>query len=202
MCVQCKYAWVRLPAYILHGQWMKRERGMFACVCVCVCLCVFVCVYVCICERCMSVCVQGRWIVSHHLWLIKRRQSKRLILTHCLMAKTRRWTHNPKTQRHTQTFSVTLIRFLFKLSLYFCPSTSLILSWTYSYTQFAHVHTHTLSHTQAQWTGTVLTPPYVGAVADAKTRGTSRYQQSTACLIPLTHHHLTDLIIYHTRIIQ
>lgn len=89
-------------------------------------------------------------------------------------------------------FSVTF--FLFKLSLLFLSfhlsCTLLHMSWFVSQ-----------KHTHREHMSSVLTPPYVrlGVVADAKTRGTSQYQQSTACLLPLTHHHLTVLIIYHTR---
>lgn len=64
-----------------------------------------------------------------------------------------------------------------------------------------HIYAHAHTYTAMQGMSTVLTPPYVGlgVVADAKTRGTSQYQQSTACLLPLTHHHVTVLIINHTK---
>lgn len=47
----------------------------------------------------------------------------------------------------------------------------------------------------------VLTLPYVGlgVVADAKIRGTSYYQQCTACLLQLTHQHVSVLIVKHTK---
>lgn len=154
-----------------------------------------VCLPVCQCVSCVSawVHVQGRWIVSHQLWLIKRRQSKWLILTHCLMVKTRRWTHTPGCA-HTCPISQSLDFFL---NCLFCafpprlstPFCSFMDKCAFSEERKKSTHVHT--HTHTQWTSSVLTPPYVGlgVVADAKTRGTSRYQQSTACLLPLTHHH-------------
>lgn len=92
LCAKCKYAWVRLPAHILHGQWMKaREGTRYANTCVSLHLCG---------------CFHGRWTVSHHLWLIKRRQSKRLILTHCLMAKKTTDGHTCLHTHHTHTSSM------------------------------------------------------------------------------------------------
>lgn len=57
-------------------------------------------------------------------------------------------------------------------------------------------------HAHTQWTSFMLTLPYVGlgVEADAKTRQTSQYQQSTACLLPLTHHQRARLIINLTKV--
>ena len=114
------------------------------------------------------------------------------------------------THTHTHTHTCSVSHFLdFSLNGLFCccPSPSLSISLCVLHclpdihmcVLSSHTHTHT--HALTQRMSSVLTPPYVGlgVVADAKTRGTSQYQQSTACLQPLTHHHLTALIINHTR---
>lgn len=104
---------------------------------------------------------------------------------------THRWAHTEDTHTHTCSVSHSLN---FSLNCPFCFKLLQFLLTVSPYVQMSVLFSHT------QRTSSMLTPPYVGlgVVADAKTRGTSRYQQSTACLLPLTHH-LTALIINHRR---
>lgn len=145
------------------------------------CVCLYVCVCVSARVSCMSACSREvdceSSLVNHKASAIK--------VAHF---NTLSYSENTQMDALFTQAQATLICSV-SLNCFFCFSV------TYTFAGLSHKNTHT------EHMSSVLTPPYVGlgVVADAKTRGTRQYQQSTECLLPLTHHHLTVLIINHTR---
>lgn len=158
-------------------------------------VCVYVCLHVCV-SSCVSAC-SGEVdcessLVTHKASAIKAAHFNTLSYG----KNTQMGEHSIQARAtHTHMFNVTLFGFLFILSLFFVPPPlSFSPGQTHVRAFLRKKHTHSRP-------SCVLTLPYVGfeVVADAKTRGTSQYQQSTACLLRLTHHGPVVLIIHRTK---